>query len=259
MSQPTIDNDIYEREAASWWEPDSHLHLLAGMIPCRLRQLDELFPSSLQGLEVLDLGCGGGLFSEALAARGALVTGVDPSPASLEAARQHAQLSDLSISYVRGAGERIPAEDDRFDLVRCCDVLEHVGDLERTIAECARTLRPDGLFFFDTINRTQLSKLLIVGMLQDWPWLGVMPRGLHVWDKFIRPGEIETLMACHGLVSEGMAGMSPGLGVAANLRRLRAVIRLKSGRGGWAELGETLSFERGARLSLNYMGWARRG
>ncbi len=259
MPDNPVDNQVYDRDAASWWDPDGHLHLLAGMIPCRMGYLDEILPNGLDGLETMDLGCGGGLFSEALAQQGARVTGVDPSAASLEAARAHASAGGLTIDYRSGCGEAIPAGDAHFDLVCCCDVLEHVDELDATIAECARVLRPGGTFLFDTINRTLLSRLLITGLLQDWPGLGVMPKGLHAWERFIRPAELAALMGNHGLEPGGMAGMSPSLGPLANLRRLRAVLAIKRGTGGWADLGETLVFRKGPSLAMNYMGWARRG
>jgi 2-polyprenyl-6-hydroxyphenyl methylase/3-demethylubiquinone-9 3-methyltransferase len=259
MERPAIDNGIYDREAQAWWDEDSHLHLLAGMIPCRLGYLEEIRPEGLEGLRTLDLGCGGGLFSEALARRGCRVVGVDPSAASLEVARSHAEGDGLEIDYRCGSGEGIPAEDACFELVCCCDVLEHVDDLEATVAECARVLAPGGVLFFDTINRSLLSRLLITGLLQDWPLLGVMPEGLHVWHKFIKPGELEHLLRHHGLEPGGMAGMSPDLGPVANLRRLGAVVALKRGTGSWKALGETLRFQRGPMLVMNYMGWARKG
>jgi 2-polyprenyl-6-hydroxyphenyl methylase/3-demethylubiquinone-9 3-methyltransferase len=98
-------------------------------------------------LKVFDLGCGGGLMSEAYARRGARVTGVDPSSASLEVARSHAHESGLSIRYARGCGEAIPFPNASFDLVSCCDVLEHVDDLDTASRQIARVLRPGGLFF----------------------------------------------------------------------------------------------------------------
>jgi 2-polyprenyl-6-hydroxyphenyl methylase/3-demethylubiquinone-9 3-methyltransferase len=258
MPAPLIDNQIYERDAAAWWDPEGHLHLLKGMIPCRLEQLGELVPQGLADLEVLDLGCGGGLFSEALAQLGARVTGVDPSAASLETGREHARSQGLEIRYLEGRGEAIPVQDGRFDLLCCCDVLEHVDDLDATIAECARALRPGGLFFFDTINRTLLSRLLITGLLQDWPITGVMPDRLHIWHKFIVPDELIAVMDRHRLRSLGMVGISPDLGLGANLRRLRAVLELRAGRGGWSQLGRTLRFRRSRPMALNYMGWARK-
>ena len=139
-----------------------------------------------QDLEVLDLGCGGGLMSEAYARRGARVTGVDPSTVSLKVARAHARESGLSIRYKQGRGEAFPFPDASFDLVSCCDVLEHVDDLDAVIHRITRVLRPDGLFFFDTINRTWLSWLFVIEVFQEW--LHLVPAGTHDWDMFITPG-----------------------------------------------------------------------
>ena len=162
-----------------------------------------------EGLEVLDLGCGGGLMSEAYARRGARVTGIDPSSMSLQAARSHARQSQLSIRYAEGSGEAIPSPGASFDLVSCCDVLEHVDDLDAVLREIARVLRPGGLFFFDTINRTWLSWLLVVQLGQEW--LRLAPKGLHDWQMFITPAQLGASLARAGLELRDRIGLGPRL------------------------------------------------
>jgi len=159
-------------------------------------------------LEVLDLGCGGGFMSEALARRGACVTGIDPCIASLEAARKHAQSQDLAIVYHEGVGENIPLDNHSVDRVVCVDVLEHVQDLEKVI-EIRRVLRPYGILFFDTINRNRLSRLLAVTVLESV--LKIVPCGAHDPDKFIRPMEMQRHLQRNGFAVEpdAFVGMGP--------------------------------------------------
>ena len=162
-----------------------------------------------QDLEVLDLGCGGGLMSEAYARRGARVTGVDPSTVSLKVARAHARESSLSIRYKQGRGEALPFPDASFDLVSCCDVLEHVDNLDAVIHRITRVLRPDGIFFFDTINRTWLSWLFVIEVFQEW--LHLVPAGTHDWNMFITPGELGVSLARAGLEVRDLSGLGPSL------------------------------------------------
>jgi len=174
----------------------------------RLAYFDRVTPT-WKGVEVLDLGCGGGFMSEALARRGACVTGIDPSIASLETARKHAQSQDLAIVYHEGAGENIPLDNHSVDRVVCVDVLEHVQDLEKVIIEIRRVLRPYGILFFDTINRNWLSRLLAVTVLESV--LKIVPRGAHDPDKFIRPMEMQRHLQRNGFAVEPdtFVGMGP--------------------------------------------------
>jgi 2-polyprenyl-6-hydroxyphenyl methylase/3-demethylubiquinone-9 3-methyltransferase len=136
------------------------------------------------------------------------VTGVDPSVASLEAARKHAQAQGLDIDYREGIGEAIPLEARSIDQVVCMDVLEHVQDLEKVLAEVRRVLRPHGLFFFDTVNRNWLSRLLAVTVVEDI--LRVIPKGTHDSDKFIRPAEMRHHLESNGfIVKDAFVGMGP--------------------------------------------------
>lgn len=147
--------------------------------------------------------------SEALAQRGACVTGIDPSIACLEAARKHAQSQGLKIVYCEGVGENIPLDTHSVDRVVCVDVLEHVQDLEKVIIEIHRVLRPHGILFFDTVNRNWLSKLLAVTIAEDV--LKVVPRDTHDPDKFIRPIEMRRQLERNRFTVEpdALLGMGP--------------------------------------------------
>ena len=172
------------------------------------------------GLEVLDVGCGGGLLAE-FAALGARVTGVDPSVDSLAAARTHARQSGFAIHYQPGVGEQLPLPDASFDAVYCCDVLEHVDDLGRTVREIARVLRPGGVFLYDTINRTRRSRLLVIKLSQDWAATRWAEPNTHDWRCFIRPAELERKPAAAGLDVRDRVGLALANLLAA-VRAMRA-------------------------------------
>ena len=219
------DQSIYQDHAESWWDGSQRFQrLLANQVHPRLAFFDRVVPN-WNGVEVLDLGCGGGFMSEALAQRGACVTGIDPSIASLEAARKHAQSQGLEIVYREGVGENIPLDTHSVDRVVCVDVLEHVQDLEKVIIEIHRVLRPHGILFFDTINRNWLSRLLAVTIVENV--LKVVPRGTHDPDKFIRPIEMHRQLERNGFTVEPdtFVGMGP---IGVN-RRLDFVFGLLPG------------------------------
>ena len=247
-----VDNQLYDRLAETWWRPGSALGGLDTLIPGRFAYLDRVLDARglrYQDLEVLDLGCGGGLMSEAYARRGARVTGVDPSTVSLKVARAHARESGLSIRYKRGRGEALPFPDASFDLVSCCDVLEHVDDLDAVIHQITRVLRPDGLFFFDTINRTWLSWLFAIEVGQNW--LGLVPPDTHDWDRFITPFELDASLARAGLQVHDLTGLGPSLDPRAVGRALLHRATGRMDRNDALALVGPRPFE-----SVLYMGWA---
>ena len=212
-----IDNDLYDRLSDSWWDEDGVLNLLrVAMNPPRFGYFSEVLSSVLHadphGKTALDVGCGGGLLAEEFAALGCTVTGLDPSLASLKAAGTHAEKQKLDISYLAALGERIPFENASFDIVYCCDVLEHVTDLDKVISEIARVLKPDGVFFFDTLNRTLKSRLVAIKLWQDWKWTRFMPRNLHVWEMFIKPRELSDIMRSCGMATGEVVGIAPQAG-----------------------------------------------
>ena len=256
----SIDNGIYDRVAATWWEQDGFMAVLRTSVnPPRfawfrnaLEQRLGLVPA---GLQVLDAGCGGGLLAEQFAALGCAVTGIDQSVPTLEAARAHAQKSALSIRYLHGTAEHLPFDTASFDVVCCCDVLEHVDLVDTVIAELARVLKPGGVLLFDTINRTWRSKLVAIKIAQDWWPTRFVPVDVHVWEKFIRPDELAASLQRHGLVHAGFTGLSPAINP---LRALIALVHQKFGRRSYAELGQHLRLKASTDCSVSYMGFAVR-
>ena len=209
----------YDQWAASWWQKSATVAPLNRLNPLRFQFFDRHI-HEWQPLQVLDVGCGGGFTCEFLARRGAGVTGVDQSAACVEAAGRHAAAADLTIEYQQAQAERLPFEDATFDAVVCVDVLEHVEDLQQTIAEISRVLRPGGWFCFDTINRTWQSKLVMIWLLENT--LRQIPSGVHDWHKFITPTELSTLLEQQQLQIQSLSGFDLfGKGVLGKLRRLR--------------------------------------
>lgn len=252
-----VDNAIYAAPGDIWWDEKQPLSSLRTAInPGRIgylrRVLQETgFPTSCA--RALDIGCGGGLMAEEVARMGFAVTGVDPAEAAIDVAADHARQSGLNIVYQVAAGEALPFGDCQFDLLYCCDVLEHVADLTSVIAESARVLRPGGLYFFDTINRTGASRLLMINLFQEWSLTAWMPRGLHAWDRFIRPDELTCLLAQSGLELGGMTGLAPS---ASPPQLLLDLVRLRLGVFTFGEFGRRSIFRETSDKSVLYAGYA---
>ncbi len=200
------DLTIYDSVADQWWSDDIRwVRTLKNLVPGRLRWFDRQIDWT--GRDVLDLGCAGGFMAEAMARRGAQVIGIDPAAGAIEAARQHASSEGLPIRYDVGVGEALPYADAGFDAVVCVDVLEHVANLPRVLAEMARVLRPGGLFLFDTINRNPLARLATITIAEDV--LRLLPRGTHDPAMFIKPRELRAALQNAGLVPGPMTGLGP--------------------------------------------------
>jgi 2-polyprenyl-6-hydroxyphenyl methylase / 3-demethylubiquinone-9 3-methyltransferase len=196
----------------------------------------------------------GGFLTEAFAHLGSAVVGVDPSEVSIATARAHAQAARLAIEYLVGAGEQLPFPSNDFDLVTCCDVLEHVNDLDAVVGEIARVLKPGGVFCYDTVNRTWQSKLLAIKIVQEWRVTRIIDFRLHDWTMFITPQELLALFACHGFHNHALVGLRPNIGQPLAL--LRDVWRLKRGALSYGELGRHVRAVEGGSLRLSYMGYA---
>lgn len=210
------DLTIYDKVADRWWSDDIRwVRTLKAMVPGRLSWFDRQIDWS--GKRVLDLGCAGGFMAEALAARGAHVTGIDPAAQAIEAARAHARVMGHDIRYDVGVGESLPYDDAEFDAVVCVDVLEHVHDLPRVLAEVGRVLTPDGLFLFDTINRNPLARLATITMAEDV--LRLLPKGTHDPAMFIKPAELRAGLVGAGLKPGPVTGLGPrGINLRGDLR-----------------------------------------
>lgn len=199
------DLTIYDTAAAQWWSDEIRwVRTLRAMVPGRLRWFDR--QTGWAGRTLLDLGCAGGFMAEALADRGAEVTGIDPARDAIDVARVHAETTGRDIRYDVGVGEALPYDDDSFDIVVCVDVLEHVSDLQKVLDEVARVLRPGGLFLFDTINRSLLARFAVITMAETV--LRLLPKGTHDPTLFIRPAAM-----VEGLRAAGLEpSLGPGLG-----------------------------------------------
>ncbi|HSS50109.1 MAG TPA: bifunctional 2-polyprenyl-6-hydroxyphenol methylase/3-demethylubiquinol 3-O-methyltransferase UbiG [Thermoanaerobaculia bacterium] len=254
-----VDNHLYDTMASSWWDAGGCLHILRGLNPARFGYMQRVLVDELgidpRGRKTLDVGCGGGILAEEFARLGCDVTGIDPSERSIEAARAHARQEGLAIDYRTGAGEALPFTDAAFDLVYCCDVLEHVNDVGRVIAEIARVLRPGGLFFYDTINRTFRSKLVMIKLFQEWNWTSFMPPNLHDWSLFIKPKELTAILNRNGLKNEGLTGLKPATNPLQIFRLLRA---RKRGEITYLEAALRLDLRESRDKSILFMGWARK-
>lgn len=253
-----VDNELYNRLYETWWDENTILgSIRTGLNPGRFSYFKQVLLEKLridpQGKKALDVGCGGGLLAEEFARLGCTVTGIDPSEPSLETARRHASASGLRIDYQVGAGERIPCEDGSFDIVYCCDVLEHVNDLGRVIAEIARVLKKDGVFLYDTINRTFPSKLVMIKLFQEWHATSFMPPHLHDWKMFITPEELRTHLVQQGLELREVQGLKPG----AHPLILIALLRQhKRGKLPLVEFSKRLQFQQSKDTSILYAGYA---
>jgi 2-polyprenyl-6-hydroxyphenyl methylase/3-demethylubiquinone-9 3-methyltransferase len=177
----------FDRLASRWWDPSGVLRSLHQINPLRLRYIHQR--TSLRGAEVLDVGCGGGILSESMAACGAQVTGIDLGVEALAVARRHADVKGFKIDYQQKAVEDLASSGaDHYDLVTCMELLEHVPDPRSVVRACSRLMKPDGDLIFATINRN--IKSFIFAILGAEYILRLLPVGSHRHSRFIRPHEL---------------------------------------------------------------------
>ncbi len=255
-----VDNQLYDRLADTWWNDDSVLSLLRTSInPARFGYMRRVLVDELgidpRGMNALDVGSGGGLLAEEFARLGFRVTGLDPSAESVEAARAHAAQEGLDIEYKVGAGEQLPFPDESFDIAYCCDVLEHVDDLGRVLAETSRVLKPGGTYLYDTINRTRRSKLVLIKLMQEWGATALMEPNLHDWDMFIRPRDLVAAMARAGLENHDIVGIGPARNPVSLVMDMR---RRARGDMTYGEFGARNKFRETRDTSLLYAGHAHK-
>lgn len=204
----------FGRMAAEWWDPSGSSAMLHQLNPVRLGYirdrldqdwgLDECDLRPLTGRKAADVGCGAGLLAEPLARLGADVTGVDPAPENVAAAREHALGQGLAIDYRVGSVEALTG---RYDLITTLEVIEHVADVRAYIQGLADALADDGLLILSTPNRTALSRLMLITIAEG---LRQIPRGTHDWDKFLTPEEMTALIRDAGLEVVDCSGLSWG-------------------------------------------------
>jgi 2-polyprenyl-6-hydroxyphenyl methylase/3-demethylubiquinone-9 3-methyltransferase len=195
----------FEALAARWWDPHSEFKPLHDINPLRVDYIDR--HAGLTGKQVLDVGCGGGILSEAMALRGAQVTGIDMGEAPLSVARLHQFESGVEVDYRHSTAEQLAAEQPAsYDVVTCLEMLEHVPDPGSVIQACSQLVKPGGRVFFSTLNRNPKSYLFaIIGAEY---LLRLLPKGTHDYRKFIRPSELDEWARQANLALDDLIGMS---------------------------------------------------
>jgi 2-polyprenyl-6-hydroxyphenyl methylase/3-demethylubiquinone-9 3-methyltransferase len=194
----------FEATAARWWDPEGEFRPLHELNPVRLAFIDQRAP--LAGLAVLDVGCGGGLLSEAMARRGAVVTGIDLGRTAIEVASLHALDAGMKVRYlVESAETHALSHAGTYDVVTCLEMLEHVPDPASIIATLATLVKPGGHFFLSTLNRTPKAYLLAV--LGAEYLAGLLPKGTHSYERFIRPAELAGWCRTAGIDLRDLSGI----------------------------------------------------
>ena len=194
----------FDQLASRWWDPNSEFRPLHEINPLRVEWINDQAP--IAGKMIIDVGCGGGILAESMAARGANVTGIDMAPTPLQIAKLHLLESGQQVEYLQ-----ITAEDmaethaGQFDIVTCMEMLEHVPDPASVVNACAQLVKPGGMVFMSTINRNPKSfAMAIVGAEYI---LNLLPKGTHEYGKFIRPSELTAWSRAAGLATVDMTGM----------------------------------------------------
>ncbi len=208
-SQANIDPaeiDKFDSIASRWWDPQSEFKTLHEINPLRADYIERRV-GGLDGKTLLDIGCGGGVLSEALAVRGARVTGIDMAGQAIEVAKLHLLESGLDIDYRLTTAEDLAAQHAQcFDVITCLEMLEHVPDPESIVAAAARMLKPDGVLVLSTLNRNPRAfALAIIGAEY---LLQMLPRGTHEYRKFIKPSELAAVLRRNGLEVDDISGIS---------------------------------------------------
>ena len=205
MNADPAELEKFSRLAHRWWDPHSEFRPLHEINPLRLDWIDR--HAGLAGKKVLDVGCGGGILAEAMARRGAEVTGIDLSEKALRVAELHLLESRLNITYRNLSAEDLAAEKTgAFDAVTCMELLEHVPEPAGMVAACARLVRPGGRVFFSTINRNPKSYLFAV--IGAEYVLKLLPKGTHDYRRFIKPSELSRWARAAGLSTDELIGMT---------------------------------------------------
>jgi 2-polyprenyl-6-hydroxyphenyl methylase/3-demethylubiquinone-9 3-methyltransferase len=195
----------FEALASRWWDRTGEFKPLHEINPLRANYIDEHSP--VAGKQLVDVGCGGGILAEAMAQRGAIVTGIDMGEAPLAVAKLHQLESGTTIDYRRSTAEQLAAENPgAFDIVCCLEMLEHVPEPAEVVAACAALAKPGGALYFSTINRN--PKAFVFAIIGAEHILRLLPAGTHEYAKFIKPSELGGWIRDAGLALEGITGMT---------------------------------------------------
>jgi 2-polyprenyl-6-hydroxyphenyl methylase / 3-demethylubiquinone-9 3-methyltransferase len=197
--------DKFSQLAHRWWDPNSEFKPLHEINPLRLQWIDQ--HSNISGKKILDIGCGGGILSESMAKRGAVVTGIDLSDKALGVARLHLLESGNKVDYVKISAEELAEQAaGSYDIVTCMEMLEHVPNPASTISACAALVKPNGHVFFSTINRN--AKAYVLAVVGAEYVLKMLPKGTHDYAKFIKPSELSRWTKSVGLEPDELIGMT---------------------------------------------------
>ena len=215
----TVEVERFDVPLDAWWSKAGEAGWLHKYNPvrvgyirdaaCRRWRRDASQADCLQGLRILDIGCGGGLLCEPLAALGGTIVGADPARGAIEAARLHARNSGLAIDYRGTTAEALAAAGERFDIVLAMEVIEHVADHDVFLDRCAALVGPGGLMILSTINRT--LKSFAYAIVAAEYVLRLLPRGTHQWERFLKPEEIGAALGSHGLRTSNVSGVTMNL------------------------------------------------
>ena len=249
MGNNLADNALFDSLSNSWWSENGYFNLLKWFInPWRLPYLKAVIAENRidpRNTRVLDVSCKNSLLTEEITSIRFTVTKIDQSEKSIDVARVHSRQNGLDIDYRRGAAESLPFENGSFSIVTCCDVLEHIRCWTLVLREIARVLRPGGIVFYDTINRTALSKLVFIKITQEWKLTRIAPRNLHAWEMFIKPRELLQSLKKQGFDNKDLIG---GRLYGNPIDALRNVRRFKRGKITAAELGRRLRLKKTRKL-----------
>jgi 2-polyprenyl-6-hydroxyphenyl methylase / 3-demethylubiquinone-9 3-methyltransferase len=195
----------FEALASRWWDRESEFRPLHDINPLRANYIDQHSP--VAGKRLVDVGCGGGILAEAMAQRGAVVTGIDMGEAPLTVAKLHQLESGIAVNYRQSTAEQLAAEEAGvYDIVCCLEMLEHVPEPGAVVAACAKLAKPGGALYFSTINRNPKSfAFAIVGAEYV---LQLLPAGTHEYARFIKPSELAGWLREAGLTLQGMTGLT---------------------------------------------------
>ena len=206
--------DKFSKMANEWWDPDGKFKPLHKFNPIRIKYIKESIINNfklknkskpLSGINILDIGCGGGLLSEPMSKMGANVTGIDASNKNIKIAKLHSKINKLNIKYLCSSPEKLKTN-KKFDVILNMEIVEHVKDIDFFLMSCSKLLKKNGLMFVATINKTFKSYIFaIVGAEYILRWL---PIGTHDWEKFVKPEDLNKILIKYGLYPNRIDGMS---------------------------------------------------